>query len=466
VLGWRALPWQRWLLIHALELLPDGRPRFRTVLVLVARQNGKTALLVVLALFWLFVQRKPLVLGTSTNLDYARESWEKAVQVVEEIDDLTGLVPQPSGIRRTNGEQTLTTADRCRYKIATASRRGGRSLTVHRLILDELREHHDYSSWSAATKAMNAVSDGQVWALSNAGDDASVVLNDLRDAGRAGSNPRLGLFEWSGPDDLRCTCDRRPHAADCMLQDRSIWAQANPSIGYTIGEDVIAADLDTDPVPVFLTEDLCIRVQHLVDPPIMEAAWDACADPGSSVVGSVVFAVSVSIGGRYASIAVAGFRGDGLPHGELVDNRPGTDWVVRRVQELQGRHRVRRVKVAGVWRPGVFMDSSGPAGQLLTSLRSAGVDPVDTKGPPKGQSCGQLETAVRDGSVRLVTSPGDVLHVALRSAAKRDVGDGAWAWGRKKSEDDVSSLEAVTEALWGLSLAESTPDRAPLVAFV
>lgn len=33
------LPWQEWLLIHALELLPNGRLRFRTVLVLVARQN-------------------------------------------------------------------------------------------------------------------------------------------------------------------------------------------------------------------------------------------------------------------------------------------------------------------------------------------------------------------------------------------------------------------------------------------
>src|SRR5689334_24962070 len=37
-------PWQRWLLIHALELLPDGSFRFRNVVVLVARQNGKSTL--------------------------------------------------------------------------------------------------------------------------------------------------------------------------------------------------------------------------------------------------------------------------------------------------------------------------------------------------------------------------------------------------------------------------------------
>ena len=33
-------PWQKWLLIHALEVLPDNTYRFRTVVLLVARQNS------------------------------------------------------------------------------------------------------------------------------------------------------------------------------------------------------------------------------------------------------------------------------------------------------------------------------------------------------------------------------------------------------------------------------------------
>ena len=54
-LGIALRPWQRWLLIHALELNPDGTYRFRRVIVLVARQNGKTLLASVLAAWWLFV---------------------------------------------------------------------------------------------------------------------------------------------------------------------------------------------------------------------------------------------------------------------------------------------------------------------------------------------------------------------------------------------------------------------------
>src|SRR5690606_36559576 len=70
-------PWQEWTVIHACELLEDGRPRFRKVLVLVARQNCKTELLVILSLFWMFVQRMALVLGMSTKVEYAAESWRK-----------------------------------------------------------------------------------------------------------------------------------------------------------------------------------------------------------------------------------------------------------------------------------------------------------------------------------------------------------------------------------------------------
>src|SRR3954463_6298283 len=47
-------PWQEFVVIHACELLEDGRPRFRKVLVIVSRQQGKTELGVVLTLYWLF----------------------------------------------------------------------------------------------------------------------------------------------------------------------------------------------------------------------------------------------------------------------------------------------------------------------------------------------------------------------------------------------------------------------------
>lgn len=85
ILGVEPRPWQRWLLVHALELNPDGSYRFRKVIALVARQNGKTMLMSVLATWWLAVDSTrhpdrvpPLsfkIVGTAQNLDIAREPW-------------------------------------------------------------------------------------------------------------------------------------------------------------------------------------------------------------------------------------------------------------------------------------------------------------------------------------------------------------------------------------------------------
>ena len=52
-------PWQKWALIHLMEIIGDlsgeWRFRFRTVLILISRQNGKTVLSEVIASFFLNV---------------------------------------------------------------------------------------------------------------------------------------------------------------------------------------------------------------------------------------------------------------------------------------------------------------------------------------------------------------------------------------------------------------------------
>lgn len=75
VLGIRLDPWQRWFLIHALEVTPDGSFRFRTVLLLVARQNGKTTVVKALILWAMYTGRVSVVVGTAQDRDIARRAW-------------------------------------------------------------------------------------------------------------------------------------------------------------------------------------------------------------------------------------------------------------------------------------------------------------------------------------------------------------------------------------------------------
>ena len=61
-------PWQRWLLIHALELNEDGTYRFKRVHLLVGRQNGKTTLAKLLTASRLW-ERHLFPLGVEMILD-------------------------------------------------------------------------------------------------------------------------------------------------------------------------------------------------------------------------------------------------------------------------------------------------------------------------------------------------------------------------------------------------------------
>lgn len=283
VLAHQLDPWQEWLVIHGGELLPDGRPRFRKVLVLVARQNGKTELCVVLALYWMYVDRVATVLGTSTKLDYAADSWRKACRIVRRTPELKAELPK-GGIRRANGEQVLWRADAdeeeldegSRYKIAASNEEGGRSLTIDRLILDELRQHHDWSAWDASVPAMNAVWDGQAWMITNQGGADSIVLDDQREEAldfidTGDGDPRLGLFEWSAKDGTQ------PTDVEGLLQ-------ANPNTGRRIDLDTLIGDgraalkAGGKKLAGFLTENMCMKVDQL-DPAVNLRRWKRCGDP-------------------------------------------------------------------------------------------------------------------------------------------------------------------------------------------
>ena len=253
ILGIELLPWQRWLFIHGLELRPDGNYRFRTVLALVARQNGKTTALNILTLWRMIMDGAQVVMGTSTNLDYARKSWLTVVSMAKNSPAIADEFKWPE--TRTNGRESLEMKNGAFYGIATASRTGGRSLSVDLLILDEIREHKTWDAWSASSKTTNARPRGQRWVISNMGDDSSVVLNHLREKSLAVidgtvADDTLGIFEWSAPP-------------GCDTGDRSVWPFANPALGHTITEEVIASDLSTDSEEVFRTEVLCQRVARV-----------------------------------------------------------------------------------------------------------------------------------------------------------------------------------------------------------
>lgn len=452
------------MLIHALELRADGGFRYRTVVVLVARQQGKSMLSVVLSLFFMFVLARELVIGTAQDLDVAEEIWQEAVDVVEETEELDALKKR---VVKVNGKKALELATGERYKVKAANRRAGRGLSGELILLDELREHQTFDAWGAITKTTIARPDAQVWALSNAGDATSVVLRFLRKKAHAelgdpdGINAEgtladevageeledelaeeleedentLGIFEWSAP----------PGAA---TTDRDAWAQANPALGYgLVTERSLAAAHDTDPEWVFRTEVMCQWSDGTLEGPFPPGTWEAGVDAESGVAEGepVKFCLDTNVDRTRSYIAVAGRREDGIPHVELVAARAGTDWVfdwfTERVEKYGGSMEV------AVQRTGA------PASSLIEGLEAIdGLTVIEWGGSELGNGTGAFYDAValpEAAGVRHLPQP--LVDVAAAVAAVKYLGDGALVFDRMKSPADIAPLVALAGAYWALT---------------
>ena len=160
-------PWQRWFLIHALELLPDGSPRFRTIVLMIARQSGKTLIVQVLTL-WAMFMRGALVGGVAQKEDVAKEIWRDALQMAQ---DREWLASEIGPVTTANGSVQFRLHNGGRYKISAGGRKAFRGMTIDGFaIIDELREQTDWGTWGAITSTTKATATGQVIAMSNAGD--------------------------------------------------------------------------------------------------------------------------------------------------------------------------------------------------------------------------------------------------------------------------------------------------------
>lgn len=453
LIGWPLDPWQVWLAVHLGELFPDGSPRFRKAIILVARQNGKTLFTRLLILYWMWVERVSEIVATSTDRAAAKRSWKKVVELAERTPMLAeNLEPRHTALQI--GEEDFWNTHGAHYRFAAPTRRAGRGDTLPRALLDELREHRNRDTWDAIVPAMNAVSDALLVCISNEGDAESVVLHEEHDAAETfiqtgEGDPRTFLASWSAPSGVP------PDSVEAL-------AQANPGLGHRVQLDAVlgqaraAMAAGGETLARFRIEILCQRVD-LLEAAIRLEDWNACGVQRAEALDlaphrrHVALCFDVAADNSHATLTAA-VTLDGITHVDVIKAWQGYECRKALRRDLPGLLSLIKPRKC-VWFPG------GPAAAVADEWAGRRVSNVimePIRAEDVVRACMGLEEQAAAGHLRHVHDP--LLDLHVRQTQQLPQGDG-WRFARRGK----APIDATYSAAGAVHAARVLPRLGPAV---
>ncbi len=435
-------PWQSLVLNEIHGVRRNRKLTYPEVALIVARQNGKGTVLEATELGWLFLSKEELILHSAHEFKTAADAYKRIASLIKANGELSSQVKSFS---ESHGKEGIKMKDGRELKFIARSQGSGRGFPAKKIVLDEAYNITD-AEMSAMLPTLKAAIDPQVLFMSSAVNKEihfnGRVLSRIRRRGLDidSPDPLLWYGEWSAPEG--CPHNMVGEKVPCLacLADPERWRQANPGMGIRISMESMQRDLKLLSAKTFACEDLSIGdwpgedEDELVIP---VKSWLERQDKDSRVKGKVCFSVDVGPMGKSASVSVAGMNSQGNYHVEVIDNKAGTRWLVRRLTDLTKRHE----------NYGVVVDLRSHTAGIVADLKAAGIEVIEinTGGVVQAFSgfCNKvlhLHNIVHPEQPSVVT--------ALKGATVRSVGD-AQAWDRKHATVDITGLVSMTNALWG-----------------
>ncbi len=424
-LGINLMEWQKFVCIHGHKVRADGRWAHSELGLIMARQQGKSTLMMLRILTGMFVWGEGLQLASAHRLTTSLETFRQIVGLIETNPKLEKEVKK---IRWQHGAEEIELFGNRRFvvKAANNAARGlSKPETIH---LDELREYKDEDAWSSMRYSMMAAKNPQVWIYSSAGDQHSVILNKLRERALASAttNDPIGWFEWSAPILL-------PSGE----MNWSAFAQANPSLGITIHPDNLKAVIN-DPPDIVRTEVLAQWVDT-INSAIDAQKWAMCQidaiplDPEQPTWLGLDLSPDRKFGALVAAQRLSGER-----------------FYIQLLHTWSNDYSLNDLAVANDIAPYVrkyntqtVAYSKRTSQAVASRLSSAGIQVTDMDGAIYAESCDRWLGAIN--SHRLQHSGQEELTQQTLSAAKLPFGDGSWIIGRRASR--VAVCASVASAL-------------------
>jgi hypothetical protein len=402
------------------------------------RQNGKGDEIEVVELHGL-VQRAEAILHTVHDaVLLASQAQQRMLGVIEGHPDLRRRIKRKW---LGTGQQMIELRNGGTIWYRTRTGGGGRGVDdIDRLVVDEAQQAAD-EHLAALTPTMLVNENAQLNALGSAGIEGKSAWWWQMRIRALGSDPgRLGFIEHTA-EIVYLDETGQPVQEPVDASDRSLWFKANPALEVGRGQGLAFFEEQYRRLNL---RSFCREHLGVWDPPpapegysvIPADAWEGCRDPSSKPAGPLSFAVDVSDDRSWSSIAVgAGQHVEITGDGEIFDYRPGTDWVVPRVKQLQDK-----------WGGKVAVAVGSPAWSLEEDLKDAKVELEPVSVAEHAQACGDLFDDVKTRKLRHMGQR--PLDAAVSGADKAPFSRDAWLWSRRASSVDISPLVAVTLAHW------------------
>jgi hypothetical protein len=483
-------PWEQLALILGLGETAEGKWAAFQIALIVARQNGKGAVLEALGLFWLFGTGEMLIGHTAHEYKTAMEAFRRILSLIENTDWMRRKVKK---VINTNGEEGIELLNGQRLRFLARSKGAGRGFTFRKLIWDEAYALSEEQQ-EAQLPTMSAVPNPQVWLTSSpplTSDTGVPLFKARRNAGKPGSvfldygaEGSLEKLEEIDLDDVALALKTNPNAPEriseeAMARERvamgdrgyarerlCIWP---PDLlaGYTVITKEQWAELK-DPLSGKGTDEVLASLDLTPVQATMMRLQGATAD-SRELVGKPVIAVDVAprvAGHPRTSLGLASRRRDGKTHLELIKAGTGTAWV--------SRDAVAMVLSTGAR---IVIDPGSPAGSVLAeiqnALTAAGLDHKDIIITMGAQDVAQAFGMIYDAATSTTPEGRTIAHLgqeelelAVGGADKRPVGTtGGYAWDQRNATVDITGLVSITHANWGLAKVGPEVEAQPMVVW-
>jgi hypothetical protein len=378
------------------------------------------------ALAGLFLWHDGLQIGTAHRLTTSLETFRDIVNMIEENEHLARQVKR---IRWAHGSEEIELKSEFgggRYMVKAGGSAARGISKPETVFVDETRELKDESTWASLRYTMMAAKNPQLWTLSNAGDQHSIVLNSLRERGMsAAKGDDIAYYEWSSNYDK---IDDTP----------AFWkgaAMANPALGWTVHIDNIRAVLN-DPPDVVKTEVLC-RWVATISAAIPAEEWNQCGEEGLELDPEKTTWLGIDVSPNRKDAALVAAQ-------QIDDER----FFVKLLHTWHNPINLDDKAIANDIAPYVkqypvetVAYSKRTASAIAARLVPAGIPISDIDGALYGQACDELLGAIT--SKRLRHDPKQTeLSKQILSAARLPFGDGGWTIGRRASQSTVCATVA------------------------